>query len=309
MTRIELTNDERSRLLAHTQLLAEMARNEDLGPGDITASLMADPGEGDFHLVARQQCVVAGCAIAETILDAYGGGLRITWCDGVTDGVRIDHPPCNLAILDGPVTTMLSAERVLLNFLQRLSGVATLTRNYADAVAGTSARIMDTRKTTPGWRALEKYAVRCGGGVNHRNGLYDAILIKDNHLAATPRDRFAATVFDMLNRIPHGGDENGAPAPAFIEVEVDTLDQFKQTLDVVGVDVILLDNFKLDQLKEAVSIRASRGLADRIKLEASGGVNLETVATIATTGVDRISVGAITHSATAVDLALDRAEG
>lgn len=308
MTRIELADDERSRLTAHTQILAELARKEDLGPGDITASLMADPGEGDFHLVARQPCVIAGCAIAETVLDAYGGGLRITWCDGVTDGMRIDHPPRNLAILDGPVTTMLSAERVLLNFLQRLSGVATLTRAYVDAVAGTSARIMDTRKTTPGWRLLEKYAVRCGGGVNHRTGLYDAILIKDNHLAAAPKDRFAATVFDMLNRIPQGGDENGAPPPAFVEVEVDTPDQFKQVIDVVGVDVILLDNFSVDQLKQAVAIRASRGLADRIKLEASGGVNLQTVAAIAATGVDRISVGAITHSATAIDLALDRAE-
>lgn len=309
MTRIELTDDERSRLLAHTKLLAEMARKEDLGPGDITASLMDDPGEGDFHLVARRQCVVAGCAIAETILDAYGGGLRITWCDGISDGARIDESPRNLAILDGPVTTMLSAERVLLNFLQRLSGIATLTRKYVDAVVGTSAQIMDTRKTTPGWRALEKYAVRCGGGVNHRIGLYDAILIKDNHLAAAPKERFAATVFDMLNRIPQGRDDNGAPAPAFVEVEVDTLEQFKQVLDVVGVDVILLDNFGVDQLAKAVAIRASRGLSDRIKLEASGGVNLQTVAAIAATGVDRISVGAITHSATAVDLALDRAEG
>lgn len=308
MTPVALSDDQRSRLLDQVRRLAEMARDEDLGPGDATASLMGDCGEDDFHLVAKQPCVVAGREIAQTVLDAYGGGLRITWCDGIDDGVAITNPPQNLAILDGPVNTMLSAERVLLNFLQRLSGIAGLTRQYVDAVAATSAQIMDTRKTTPGWRALEKYAVRCGGAKNHRTGLFDAVLIKDNHLVGASKDRFAAAVFEMLNRLPRDCVEICAPAPSFVEVEVDTIDQFQQLLDVVGIDVILLDNFSVDQLRNAVQMRAARGLADRIKLEASGGVNLNTVAAIAATGVDRISVGAITHSATAVDLSLDRAE-
>ena len=341
------TGDTNLQLLDCTRRLARMARDEDLGPGDVTTALMSDAGEAAFHLVAKQACVVAGCAVAQTVLDVYGDDLRIDWCDGVTDGVRIDLPqqpiesppqrtasrPHTLAVVRGPVTTVLSAERVLLNFLQRLCGVATLTRAYVDAVAGTAARIMDTRKTTPGWRALEKYAVRCGGGTNHRSGLYDAVMIKDNHLAPHAANRIAAAVFEMLNRatvMPQRDTTDGvavanvetrstppadptrcadpAPSvrPAFIEVEVDTPEQFAQMLDVVGVDIILLDNFSVAQLAGAVKLRTTRGLTDRVKLEASGGVNLDTVAAIARTGVDRISVGAITHSAAAVDLSLER---
>jgi len=283
--------------------LAEMARDEDVGRGDITAGLLsgsADGGAGTFQLVARQAGVFAGCEIVPIVLDVFGGGIEVAWTDAGRDGTRIEEAPTTLATLTGSVQAILTVERTLLNFLQRTSGIATLTRKYVDAVVGTGAEILDTRKTTPGWRHVEKYAVRCGGGRNHRMGLHDAILIKDNHLAAYPPDRIAAAVHEMLNR---AGEIN--PPPTFVEVEADTLAQAKQLFDVIGVDVILLDNFEPDDLREAVALRDARNLRDKVKLEASGGIALETIRAVAETGVDYISVGAITHSAIAMDLALD----
>jgi len=232
---------------------------------------------------------------------AYGTSVDLEWTASGVDGRWIDSIPTHLATVSGPLGTVLSAERTVLNSLQRLCGVATLTRAFVDAVAGTDAAVYDTRKTTPGWRVLEKYAVRCGGGNNHRMGLYDAVLIKDNHLAGIGTTRLAHALFEMLSRL----SMQGAKSP-FIEIEADRVDQVKQFLKVVGIDAILLDNFSLDQLRDAVSLRDNLGLRGKVVLEASGGMTLKTVRPVAETGVDRISVGALTHSAVALDLSLDR---
>jgi nicotinate-nucleotide pyrophosphorylase (carboxylating) len=232
-------------------------------------------------------------------LEALAPAIHVEWLGprssrgDVQAGERI-------AKFSGLVCQMLAAERTLLNFLQHLSGVATLTAHYVAAVAGTHAKIFDTRKTTPGMRTLEKYAVRCGGGHNHRIGLYDAVLLKDNHLAGIPTSRLAHAVFEMLNRV-----ETLSSQPAFVEVECDGLDQLAELLKVVGIDVILLDNFKFPAIREAVTMRDRAGLRGKLELEASGGVTLETVRKIAETGVERIAVGAITHSAPILDLGLD----
>ncbi|MGD2110856.1 MAG: carboxylating nicotinate-nucleotide diphosphorylase [Phycisphaerae bacterium] len=282
--------------------LIESAKTEDLGPGDLTTALMDDPAHpAAFRLLAKQPGTFAGREIAPAVLQAYDRAVQIDWTTLAVDGANLDPVPVHLATIRGPLGPILSAERVLLNFLQRLSGVATLTRRFVGAVAGTGAKILDTRKTTPGWRKLEKYAVRCGGGTNHREGLFDAVLLKDNHLAGIETARLASTVFDMLNRLDHTGEP-----PTFIEVEADTLDQVEQLLKVVGINVILLDNFSADDLRRAVNLRDAAGLRGRVSLEASGGVNLETVRAIAETGVEHISVGAITHSAVALDLSLER---
>ncbi len=199
----------------------------------------------------------------------------------------------SLATVSGSLRSILAAERIALNFLQRLSGVATLTRKFVDAVTGYNAKILDTRKTTPGWRLLEKYAVRMGGGTNHRLGLHDGILIKDNHLAGLGGDIRKA----IETARAHPGNED---LP--VEVEVDTLEQLKNAL-AVPAEIVLLDNMSIDQLHAAVVLRDA--LAPGVLLEASGGVNLKTVEAIAATRVDRISVGALTHSAPALDIALD----
>ena len=300
--------------------LVALAREEDLGRGDITTALMANAEQpATFALLARQSCVLAGRAIAPIVLGAYDPAIELCWNDGTQDGDPIDiargsdaqsafhgqSGVVTLATITGSLCSILSAERVLLNFLQRLCGIATLTRRYVDAVSGTNAVICDTRKTTPGWRLLEKYAVRCGGGTNHRVGLYDGVLIKDNHVSGIPAGRLAGAVFEMLSRLP----DRGAPTTdggVFVEVEVDTFEQLEALLSVVGIDAILLDNFALDTMRQAVALRDGLGLAGKVLLEASGGITLDTVAAVAETGVDRISVGAITHSATAVDLALER---
>jgi len=241
--------------------------------------------------------------ISSAILNAYDPDIEITWADSIEDGSSIKDVPIELATLRGPVGIILSAERVLLNFLQRLCGVATLTRKYVNVVASTEATIFDTRKTTPGWRRMEKYAVRCGGGKNHRMGLYDAVLIKDNHLADIEENRTAPAVFELLNQLASSDTK-----PDFVEVEADTLTQVSELYKVIGVDVILLDNFSLDELRQAVQMRDELGLTGKIALEASGGITLDTVLSVAQTGVDRISVGALTHSAPSVDLSLERIE-
>ncbi|MFQ5489347.1 MAG: carboxylating nicotinate-nucleotide diphosphorylase, partial [Phycisphaerae bacterium] len=297
---LEISGDQLEALRDRVRVLAEMARAEDLGRrGDITSPLMEGPRKaGAFRLVARQPGVLAGRPLGAQIVDVFDSAVAVHWDDSVADGCPFE-PGQVLAWLEGPKGSILSLERVFLNFMQRLCGVATATRLYVDAVAGTGARIFDTRKTIPAWRLLDKYAVRCGGGCNHRMGLHDAVLIKDNHLAGVAPADLAGAVFAMLNRAA-----SLEPAPALVEVEADTLEQVEQLCKVVGIDVLLLDNFSLDDLRRAVAMRDKLGLKGKVALEASGGVTLEAVRGIAETGVDRISVGAITHSAPAVDLAL-----
>ncbi|MFH1416878.1 MAG: carboxylating nicotinate-nucleotide diphosphorylase [Planctomycetota bacterium] len=289
---------------AHLQTLLELARREDFGDqaGDLTSLLLPETAynaTGSWSLVAREAGRFCGQAVLPPLLRALAPEVRLDWVD-----TKIDTKPLSagdeIARLSGRVCQMLAAERTLLNFLQHLSGVATLTARFVAAVAGTHTKIYDTRKTTPGLRSLEKYAVRCGGGHNHRIGLYDAVLIKDNHLADIPVARLAHTVFEMLGRI-----DKLPVKPAFVEVECDTLEQLAELLKVVGIDVILLDNFEVDALREAARIRDDAGLRGKIELEASGNATLESVRAIAETGVERIAIGAITHSAPCLDLGLD----
>jgi nicotinate-nucleotide pyrophosphorylase (carboxylating) len=285
--------------------LLEMARDEDLGSGDVTSAIL--PGEilATAKFVARQPMVICGLALLEAIAVCYDGQIRTEL--KVSEGASV-KPMDVLAVWHGPARGIMSAERVALNFLQRLSGVATTTAEYVAAVAGTGAGIYDTRKTTPGWRALEKYAVRIGGGKNHRKGLFDAVLVKDNHLAVLAKAEGLTAEIDRnpiteaareLERIrPYLGDRS------FIEFEVDTLDQYMVAL-TLPVDIILLDNMTLDQLRLAVGMRDSAGLKGRMDLEASGGITLANVAEVAKTGVERIAIGALTHSSGAADIALD----
>jgi nicotinate-nucleotide pyrophosphorylase (carboxylating) len=279
--------------------LLNLAREEDLGEGDVTSAMLPPHVMAHGHFVARQGMVVCGAALLEAIALGYDGHLRTTPL--VQEGQSVEAGT-TLAEWEGPARAMMAAERVALNFLQRLSGVASTTRRFVDAVAGTGAEIYDTRKTTPGWRGLEKYAVRVGGGRNHRRGLYDAVLVKDNHLAvlakAEGREPLEA-IGEELERIrPYLGER------AFIELEVDSLEQFEVAL-TLPVDIILLDNMSLDQLRHAVTRRNQAGLSGRVELEASGGITLANVRQVAQTGVERIAVGALTHSAGAVDISLD----
>ena len=275
---------------AACRTLVELAMAEDLGRfGDRTsrALIPADqPGRAAF--VARTNGVVAGLPAAAMVCE------KLQFKTKIEDGAIVSRGTV-LALASGSLREILAAERTALNFLQRLSGVATLTRKFVDAVAGTSAKILDTRKTTPGWRLLEKYAVRMGGGTNHRIGLFDGILIKDNHLAGLNGDVRAAV---RMARDAAGNETFS------VEVEVDTLEQLDAAL-VEFADIVLLDNMPADMMREAVKRR--NAASPDTKLEASGGVNLDTVRAIAETGVDRISVGALTHSAPALDIALDYA--
>lgn len=266
------------------------ALDEDVRTGDATTlSTVPEDALAKGAVNAREAIVVAGLAVAETAFQLVSPETRVKPL--VKDGDRVARGGCLLEVT-GPARALLTAERVALNFLQRLSGVATFTSQFVEAIRGTRAAILDTRKTTPGWRELEKYAVRCGGGQNHRFGLWDMILIKDNHLAALRDARpnpIAAAVQRAREKYP----------TLKVEVEADTLEQVNQAM-AAGADIILLDNMSLEQLREAV-----RMVNGRARTEASGGVNLQTVRGIAETGVDYISVGAITHSARSVDIALD----
>ncbi|GMV97814.1 MAG: carboxylating nicotinate-nucleotide diphosphorylase [Phycisphaerae bacterium] len=278
--------------------LWEQALAEDGADHDVTAlCAVNERAAGSGAVVARQAGVFAGRAVLDLLKEACAS--RLTTAPQVDDGAAL-KPGTVIARVAGPLRDLLSIERTLLNFLQRLCGVATLTRAYVEAVAGTGAKILDTRKTVPGWRQLDKYAVRCGGGTNHRAGLHDAILVKDNHLAGVEPHRLAEKAAEVLARAA-GLD----PPPAFVEFEADSLEQFEALLKVTGIDVILLDNFTPAQMRQAVALRDALGLKGRLRLEASGGVNLDTVRAIAESGVDYISVGALTHSAPAVDIALD----
>jgi nicotinate-nucleotide pyrophosphorylase (carboxylating) len=277
------------------QRLIELALEEDLGTeGDLTSQFILPTSlRGGARLVCRSPGVIAGLPAAELVFHGIDSTLTIepTVQDGAVVGERITV----LGTVSGPMHALLTAERTALNFLQRLSGVATLTRRYVEAVAGLPVKILDTRKTTPGWRLLEKYAVRCGGGHNHRLGLYDGILIKDNHLAALD-----AGLASIRKAIDKARSRVASSVP--VAIEVDTKEQLYMAL-YCRPDLVLLDNMNLQQLRNAVQMR--NAIASDVKLEASGGVNLDTVRAIAETGVDRISVGALTHSAPALDIALD----
>lgn len=269
-----------------------LALLEDLGPGDVTCRyFVASERRGTARIFAKQDGVVAGANVSAEVFRRIDPELSVEIAR--TNGTRI-APGDTVLEIRGAVRSILTAERVALNFIQQLSGVATLTRRFVDAVGSHRARILDTRKTTPGLRALEKAAVVAGGGVNHRFGLFDMAMVKDNHLAANASP---AHLQDGIRRLR--AEQPGVR----IELEADTLDQVRAFLALDGVDVILLDNMSCADMAEAV--RFAEG---RVLLEASGGVTLETVPAIAATGVDFISVGALTHSAPAVDYSLELLE-
>jgi nicotinate-nucleotide pyrophosphorylase (carboxylating) len=268
----------------------ESALAEDLGGGDVTTlATVPEKAKAAASMRARESMVAAGLGFAEAAFRTLSAEVRID--NVVRDGTHVQAGAALMKVV-GPARALLSAERLALNFVQRLCGIATLTSRFVEAVKGTGAKILDTRKTTPGWRKLEKYAVACGGGNNHRFGLYDMVLIKDNHLA-TLRDAkpnpVAAAVQRSREKYPK----------LKVEVEADTLEQVDQAV-TAGADFVLLDNMTLEQLRLAVQKAKGKCLT-----EASGGVTLETVRGIAETGVDFISVGGLTHSARAVDIGLD----
>jgi nicotinate-nucleotide pyrophosphorylase (carboxylating) len=281
---------ERSNALA----LIDLALAEDLGPlGDLTSTATIPAhARGAARFAARAEGIIAGLPVVDLLTERFAPGAG--WQTMVADG---DHvaPGAIIARLAGAMRSLLALERTALNFLQRLCGIATLTARFVAETAGTRAVILDTRKTTPGWRALEKYAVRCGGGQNHRTGLYDAVLIKDNHLA------WLADAGDPIGTAIRAARAH-APQGTVVEVEVDSLEQLERALEC-DPDIVLVDNLGPGALAEAVRRRDRKN--PRVLLEASGGVTLTTVGALARTGVDRISVGVLTHSAPALDIGMD----
>jgi nicotinate-nucleotide pyrophosphorylase (carboxylating) len=270
--------------------MVRAALKEDLGAGDATTdSTIPADAQAVANMVAREPLVIAGLDLVRMTFEERGPLLKFERiCE---DGKQLKKNDVIMSIRGG-ARAILEAERVALNFVQRLSGIATLTGKFVDAVQGTKAKILDTRKTLPGWRKLEKYAVKCGGGVNHRFGLHDMILIKDNHLAVlkrTSNDPIGVAVMSARAKYPK----------LKIEVEADTIEQVALAVNA-GADMVLLDNMDFETLQRAVTM-----VQGKAQTEASGGVTLESVGRIAATGVDFISVGAITHSARAVDIALD----
>ena len=292
--------------------LLTAALKEDVGSRDITSSALIPKGQlAKAEIVIRQEGVIAGLQIAEWVFGVTDS--RIKFQPTVKDGQKV-YPDKAVAFLEGPARGILAGERVALNFLARLSGIATLTRAFVDKARGTSAKILETRKTTPGLRLLEKYAVRVGGGVNHRMGLYDGILIKENHLRLiTPspfpsppqggEGRVRGSAIEKAVALARAAGQKNVP----IEVEVTNLQEFRQAL-AAKADLILLDNMKLPEIQEAVrlcrAVARSKSGAKSL-LEVSGGVTLDSVRQIALTGVDRISIGALTHSAPALNVALE----
>ena len=275
----------REELIQAARPLIDLALAEDVGPGDITTQATIPEGAtGEAVILAKAHGVLAGLPVAAEVFRRVDRGIRFE--ELAQDGEPV-APGDVVARLSGPLRGILTGERVALNFLSHLSGIATLTAEFVTAVAPYRAVILDTRKTTPGWRSLEKYAVRCGGGRNHRLGLYDMVLIKDNHIAA------CGSIYEAVRRVRAAG----VKVP--IEVEVKDLDELAEALSL-EVDRILLDNMDLEELREAVRLAGGK-----VPLEASGGVTLENVAEVAACGVDFISVGAITHSAPALDLSLE----
>ena len=269
--------------------LIGLALAEDIGSGDVTAKwFTGSEREASAVIIAKEICCLAGIGVCAEVFSRADDALHISVlkCDG-----DLLDPGDQVLRIAGPAASILAAERTSLNFLQRLSGVATMARRYVEAVRGTGAVILDTRKTTPGFRLLEKAAVASGGATNHRAGLYDMVMVKDNHLAAgTTPDEIQAAI----------GRAKAANPAIRIEIEADTVAQAKSFFQMAGVDVVLLDNMTLGSLREAVALRPPH-----IRLEASGGITLANVRAVAETGVDYISVGAITHSAPAVDFSLE----
>ena len=270
--------------------IVDIALEEDLSEGDITTeALIAEAEHGKAYLVAQTEGILAGISLTNKVFQKVDPSLKVT--ELYADGDKI-NPGDRLAAVEGSVSGILRAERTALNFVQRLSGIATETARYVAAISKTEAIIKDTRKTTPGLRVLEKYAVKCGGGHNHRLNLGSGIIIKDNHLIVTNRRgvRIAEAV-NMARKRSHEDTQ--------IEIEVESLEQAKEAIDA-GADIIMMDNMSLDEIRKVVEI--SRG---RACTEASGGINLSNVADVAETGVDFISIGAITHSAEALDISLE----
>ncbi len=270
--------------------LVSIALREDIGTGDLTTDTFVDSDLRALgRIVARNRLVVSGIEAAVEVFRQVDPALRVEVMRGDGSAVRAGE---SVMEIRGAARSILTAERVALNFLQHLSGVATLTREFVDAAASTKTKILDTRKTTPGMRRLEKAAVVAGGGVNHRFGLHDMILVKDNHIATgSTRGDMAARIAQLKVQHPK----------VRVEIEADSLDQVREFLETPGVDIILLDNMKTAQLREAVALRKTRP----VQLEASGGITLQTVRQIAATGVDYVSVGALTHSAIAADLSME----
>ncbi|MBD3634423.1 MAG: carboxylating nicotinate-nucleotide diphosphorylase [Methylophaga sp.] len=261
----------------------KLALLEDVGQQDLTANLIPANAEAEAQLITRQDAVLCGRDWFETVFNQLDNNIQIDWLATDGDALAADEVICRI---NGPARAILTGERTAMNFLQTLSATSTLAKRYADAVAGLPVKVLDTRKTLPGWRVAQKYAVRCGGCFNHRFGLYDGILIKENHINAAGSIAAAVSQAQLLN------------AGVAIEVEVENLDELHQALQA-GADIVLLDNFELETLKQAVVINEKKAL-----LEASGGISLSNIRDIAETGVDRISVGALTKDIQAVDLSL-----
>jgi nicotinate-nucleotide pyrophosphorylase (carboxylating) len=257
---------------------------EDVGAGDVTAALIPADSQAEAQVITREDAVLCGTAWFDEVFRQLGSSIRVSWSARDGDVIQAGQTLCALG---GPARGLLTGERTALNFLQLLSGTATLTRQYADAVRGTRAIILDTRKTIPGLRSAQKYAVTCGGGQNHRMGLYDAVLIKENHIAA------AGSIAAVLRAA-----KDSAPTDVAVEIEVENIEQLRAAL-AAGAGRILLDNFSIEELKAAV--RETKG---RAKLEASGGISLANVRAVADTSVDFISLGDITKNVRAVDLSL-----
>jgi nicotinate-nucleotide pyrophosphorylase (carboxylating) len=269
--------------------LIDLALREDIGAGDVTSKYFVGASDrASARAIAQERGVVAGTEVAAEVFRRVDPALRVEIAQG--DGAIVSAGAAVLE-LRGRARSILTAERVALNFLQRLSGVATLTHQFVEAAGPNGAKILDTRKTTPGWRRLEKAAVVAGGGTNHRSGLYDMVLVKDNHLLAR---NGMAQLSAAIARVRHERPD------LKIEVEADTLVQVRALLEVEGVDVILLDNMRATELREAVAIGKGK-----VRFEASGGVSLSNVRQIAATGVDFVSIGALTHSARAIDFSLE----
>lgn len=272
------------RLQHNIETQVSAALTEDIGSGDLTAALIPAARQGRATVITRQAMVICGQPWVDAVFRHIDSKVRTDW--RLQEGM-LAKAGQTLFSIEGPARALLTGERTALNFLQTLSATATLTRRYVDAVKGTKAVIVDTRKTLPGLRLAQKYAVKVGGGANHRIGLYDGVLIKENHIMA------AGGVVNAL-RVAQENTPKGVP----IQIEVETLDQLRDALDA-GAKMILLDNFDLARMREAVTLNAGRA-----KLEGSGGVNLDTVRAIAETGVDRISIGALTKDINAIDLSM-----
>jgi len=271
--------------VAENKKLIDLALEEDIGAGDVTTDALIEPGRAATAVIfAKEPLILAGLYVAEEVFTNLDPGM--SFHTTFQDGDRVENRD-EILTVRGNCRAVLTGERTALNFLQRLSGISTLTRQYVEQVAGSKVRLTDTRKTTPGWRKLEKYAVKIGGADNHRFGLYDGVLIKDNHVVA------CGGIREAVDRI-----RSDQAHPLQIEVEVSDMNQVKEALES-GVDIIMLDNMNLNDIRKAVALIDGRAL-----VEVSGGVTLETLVKVANTGVDIISIGALTHAARAVDISM-----